>query len=335
MIVENASIRKSSESDLKNINDFFQKTAFPYEEEDTASLYSGNTRLVHYTSADSAAKILKSKTFLMRNARATNDVSEIDYGTKIFVNHITNINKNYSSVLKDIDESAAEKFDLKMSRQIKDAINNTYISCFAEHKIENLNLEEFGLLSMWRSYGVPNGVCIVLKTDAWSKNNFQHLIAPLYKIKYDANEFISTQMEQFFDEVDRNKSLLKKLPDYSIDWIVEKFKCDILSTKHPIFREENEWRSIFAPKRHGKSIIKQELLKKSKSLPELVYKIPLEKSNNYKDYDLSIENFIEHIYIGPSKNPSMLRATFVHMLEQCGVSNPESRVHIADVPLRV
>jgi hypothetical protein len=174
---------------------------------------------------------------------------------------------------------------------------------------------------------------LILNIDAWHGENMDHLLAPLFKINYNAHSFLNDQMKIFFEIIKKNSSIIKKDPVYSIGWMAHKFKCDILSAKHPIFKEEREWRSIYSPKRYRSHVIKSKLIKKP--IPELSYVIPLEKRDIKQSYDLSIGNFIENIVIGPSKNPPMLRATFVHLLDQCGVPNPENRVHIADVPLRV
>jgi hypothetical protein len=50
---------------------------------------SGNN-LVHYTSAENAINIIKSKTFWMRNTRCMNDYMEVEHGCDCLTNFFSN-----------------------------------------------------------------------------------------------------------------------------------------------------------------------------------------------------------------------------------------------------
>jgi hypothetical protein len=53
---------------------------FPHALEQHTRVKEAGTRFVHYTNADAAMSILRSKTVWMRNSTCMNDVSEVRYG---------------------------------------------------------------------------------------------------------------------------------------------------------------------------------------------------------------------------------------------------------------
>jgi hypothetical protein len=50
-----------------------------------ARLKSGQTRLVHYTSAENALNIIKSEQFWLRDVRCMNDYSEVEHGIGVLL----------------------------------------------------------------------------------------------------------------------------------------------------------------------------------------------------------------------------------------------------------
>jgi hypothetical protein len=58
----------------------------PYWKQQRKSLLNSKSRFVHYTSADSAIKIIQTKSIWMRNARCMNDYKEISYGHELLLN---------------------------------------------------------------------------------------------------------------------------------------------------------------------------------------------------------------------------------------------------------
>ena len=56
---------------------------FCYDRKRTALLGKNNRQLAHYTTADTAMKIIKGKSLWLRNAGVMNDYSEIAYGKNV------------------------------------------------------------------------------------------------------------------------------------------------------------------------------------------------------------------------------------------------------------
>lgn len=60
----------------------FADIVTPYAKRRYAEVESANLKLAHYTTADSAALILKNQTLWLRNAAVMNDFSEIGHGSR-------------------------------------------------------------------------------------------------------------------------------------------------------------------------------------------------------------------------------------------------------------
>ena len=139
----------------------------PYARRQRDSLYemSGNeTRFVHYTSAEAALSIIKSKRMWMRNATSMSDYREVQHGFEI-------LHKFFSDEPKR--KAFIEALDACLPGAAPEAINlfnqwwndirfSSYLASISAHdKEEDLH----GRLSMWRAFGnnAPARVAIVFK----------------------------------------------------------------------------------------------------------------------------------------------------------------------------
>jgi hypothetical protein len=144
---------------------------FPYAVRCAAAFLAAQKRFVHYSSADSATKILQSETVWLRNARFMNDFSEMEYGAN-YIQAALNSEagkKLKRSLLNASPKTASilnEFFNILPS--IK---SNTFILCLSEHERAE---DATGRLSMWRAYsGDDDGVAIVLNNLPFFQTNSQ------------------------------------------------------------------------------------------------------------------------------------------------------------------
>ena len=142
---------------------------YPDLEVSRSNAKSGNTRFVHYTTADTAMKILQSGEVWLRSAMMMNDHSEISYG----LSQMYSAFKCQAGV--DIIRNAEKMFpDQGVSLTIQAKLNDsqsfwkqqTYLACLSEHDSTE---DGTGRLSMWRAYGdvalVVNGTPLAAETD--------------------------------------------------------------------------------------------------------------------------------------------------------------------------
>ena len=106
-----------------------------------------------------------------------------------------------------------------------------------------------------------------------------------------------------------------------------------LCLKHEGFQEEREWRIIHSPNRHPSPLVRASI-EVIAGVPQTVYKIPLggpppDLANN------DIPHLLDRVIIGPSQYPLALHEAFVSALRGAGVQNPEQRVVMSGIPIRM
>ncbi len=109
-------------------------------------------KFVHYTSAESALNIIKSKRFWMRNTNCMTDYREVQHGFDI-INRFFTIESNRKAFIEAMDKcapGAAQEAIQVFIQSWNDIRFNTYISAISEHE-EKEDLH--GRLSMWRAFG--------------------------------------------------------------------------------------------------------------------------------------------------------------------------------------
>ena len=67
-------------------------------------------------------------------------------------------------------------------------------------------------------------------------------------------------------------------------------------------------------------------------MPQPIYKIPL---RDIPEANLrAIPGLINRIIIGPTQYPLALQEAFVQLLTEAGVSDPESKICVSDIPIK-
>ena len=108
-------------------------------------------RFVHYTSADTAFKLLRNHELWFRNATVMNDFSEISYGLGLIRTVFPGPEgQRFRETIEDISPGTIEAADKLFSGWESDWQLETYLACVSIHKPEE---DQRGRLSMWRAYG--------------------------------------------------------------------------------------------------------------------------------------------------------------------------------------
>src|SRR5262245_34778150 len=118
-------------------NDRLERIFLPFARQRRDSLYKsrmGFARFVHYTCAESALKIIKSKRVWMRNATCMSDYREVQHGFEILQRFFLDPSKRTSFVeaLEQHPGSANEAIAL-FDQWLPDIRLSTYIACLSEH----------------------------------------------------------------------------------------------------------------------------------------------------------------------------------------------------------
>ena len=293
-------------------------------------LKTKNVRLAHYTSATVALSIIENKTIWLNNVCYMNDYSEIEIGNRLLMDFYKNntgmeLQKVMDEIHKGCTKTLEQYYDSQSSR-----LMNTYAFCLTEHAKEE---DEYGRLSMWRAYGLNNGVALVFNTPMFLEEADNTSVMTLPMFYYDKSEF-SHAVTEFTRRLEENCNILKLSPHFD-NYIIDKFFMTALSLKHKGFEEEREWRVLYNESLYGNchSEIVEEKIEVINGVPRIVKKLNFSKIK-YNNHKFIIDELIDRIIIGPNSNADKLSEIFVRTLKENGVANADEKVVCSEIPLR-
>jgi hypothetical protein len=306
----------------------------PNHMEEGRKLKADESQLVHYTSAENAMQIIKSKSFWLRDVRCMNDFTEVRHGIELLhkVFHgqdnerINQLYKLFDQVAPNAARTAVDKFN----SWINDLNSLTFIGCLSLTDPD----ERVGLLSMWRAYASPNsGVALVLdKAPFVAETNA--LNAYSLPVAYLSDDEFKTEIDSCLKNLETAIPSLSVLPSNVIeDCVFRWLLCLAVGLKHPAFKEEREWRVFYIPKMWKSDVITASV-ESVRGVPQVVQKIPLRNDANHGLFGASPDKLIKHIIIGPTEFPLVVRDAFAVLLEEIGVENPFERITPSFIPLR-
>jgi len=281
--------------------------------------------LVHYTSAQAAVQIIKSKKFWLRNHSFMNDTSEVKHGIGLLEKALEkdgggNLKKSLDQIRKD--------FSVLVMNKLKEYLNSpeVFIGCFCVPKSD---WKESGKLSMWRGYGGNCGVAFFLNLSAFTleKSPFNLVTSP---VEYLDVEGFSQRLGEISCSVDKNLKTLKGFPaDRVANAAFGSLFALAVSTKHKGFREEEECRLLYFPKLFPSPVLeKMAEVEVIGAQPQLVYKVPLSGELG----GVPFNDLFGSLLIGPTSNPNEIKSTFEFLLKEAGVEEPQ--VNLSNIPLR-
>lgn len=290
-----------------------------------------NSRFVHYTSSENGLKIIRGGELWLRNSLCMNDYMEIEYGSSIISRFFEENRSLLENYLGYIDDNSHEIVYEIFVNSLRIAKSGTYISCMSEH---NSTEDQYGRLSMWRAYGgLSNGVAIVLNRWPFFKDNYLPggtFIAP---VVYFCESEMSDYLNKFINSINKNRESLKNVKREKLIYEMGKFFVNLsISSKHPVFKEEKEWRIYCIPNVHP-SILCSNSTEIIYGVPQDVWKIKILKNSN--NCSFSFKCLVDRIIVGPSKCQETIRQSFIKELENSGVDDAETRVVVSNIPIRV
>lgn len=286
----------------------------------------------HYTSAETAFKIIETESFQMRNSKMMNDFSEIRLGLEAVKSLFYKTDKGASTFwnkMREHDkdfESIVEGLFVKKSRHL---LLNSYIGSLSEYAFDQ---QSNGKLSMWRSYGFPNGVALIFKREE-ILSEAAKLDVYSYPVIYPDH---GLHVPEFVQGVASLAENTEQLYDFSGESCAEALVNIILHLavciKDSNFREEQEWRIVYtedtpqkvsdeAPISVSPTIIS--------GVPQNVCRISL---SEYAPIEL--KKILKAVIIGPTSNPDVAIDAFVRLLKEKQYVNPERLVSHAHIPFR-
>lgn len=287
-----------------------------------------NLDFAHYTSADTAFKIIKSKSLLLRNSQLMNDYSEIRRGLRAVELGFGGSDVASGGFWHDamsIYPKIKSKFYASFDRQSINLLENTYITCLSEFSTK----QSLGKLSMWRAYGYPNGVALIIDRDTISSAQMTVDITTYPVIYTEPGTTVSNTLSLAIEEINKVVSLFNDYDEDDIVDILVKLALHYATfIKDSNFSEEVEWRAVYQPDIYDFEVTKFE----SQVLggaPQIVRRLDLGENSSIR-----LKRALKKIVIGPSEYPEISRKAFVKLLDDEGFEYPELKVEIARIPFR-
>jgi hypothetical protein len=302
-----------------------------YAMERQRRLKESNTRLVHYTKAEVAAKIIQNGEVWMRRATTMNDFMEVDYGIKCLVQAYRGPSGNtFKAEMDKLFPAFRPRLEKWFDGWITGFKHDTFLMCFSEHRDDE---DRLGRLSMWRAYGGSTGVALVLKNTAFVSVS-DALRVYTSPVAYMTPERFAQEFAAMGERVRQNADFLKDQGEKVFDAnVCNMFRFAALSTKHPGFHEELEWRIIHSP-----SFEPSERVKKSIEMiggvPQHVIRVPLKNYPEDGFVGAEVPEVLDRIIIGPTQYPVAIADAFLDLLTKANVSDVRNKICVSDIPLR-
>jgi hypothetical protein len=304
---------------------------FPYATCRREAIIKVGGRFAHYTSAESALKIITSKSIWMRNATCMTDFREVNHGHEVLLRYF---GKNKAKFVTTLDACCAgigtevlNFFDgWWQSIQLE-----TYITSVSEHDArEDLH----GRLSMWRAFGGSSArVAIVIKIPLTLGNN-ANLHAMLSPVEYLSEEDVERELDAVLNNIRINERYLSALDREVLrNSAFMMLAMAVVSLKHEGFHEEREWRVIHFPKMYPSPFI-QSSVEVIGGVPQRIYKINFKNDAQAEITDLEPSEIIDRVIIGPTQFPWAMYGAFVSALDGAGIPDAGNRVRVSEIPVR-
>lgn len=266
----------------------------------------------------------------MRKSTCMNDFMEIEHGFNCLQKAYADHKARFVALLEPIFPGFSTQIEERFNAWLPSFRTSTYISCISEHHDSE---DTTGRLSMWRAYGGPTGVALVVRGAPFLRPT-DALDAYTSPVAYlDAEQF-SDQYKILLDNIESNLPYILKLSlEQLLAHFFEVFKMATLCTKHPGFAEEREWRIIYSPTLRESQKIKAGVVSIS-GVPQRIYKIPLKNVHEQGLFGIEVRELLERMIIGPTQFPIEIKEALMSVLNEKGIENPYDLIKISDIPLR-
>jgi hypothetical protein len=318
--------------DPANLHDQIRAAFFPEAARRIEAFKASGNRLAHYTSADAAIQIVFSEQIWLRKAAVMNDFREARHGADcLAAAWRSEAGLSFKGWLNGIFPSVTDRIEEEYNSHYHSLINDTYIVSFSEHPPEE---DEYGRLSMWRAYGGPAGVGLILNPSVFMSQS-DVLKAYSAPVIYADERAFQTAFAAWVEGVRRAEGLVQQLgPDGVAALILMVFRIFVLCSKHPGFREEREWRVFHTPTIDVGGPLAR-AVETIRGVPQPVIKIPLRNHPEGGLVGAAIPELLDRVLIGPTATPLVIYDAFCDALGASGVENPGSRIFASQIPLRL
>ena len=303
----------------------------PHVLERRAVLQTGK-RLVHYTSAEAAYRIISGREIWLRNAQMMNDFSEIQHGIHcLHLAWASEGGQKLQAMLNRLQDGLRDDLANIFDGHADELRVGTFITSLSEHEDD----EDFcGRLSMWRAYGGRSGVALVLNNTAIAAETDEMRVFSSPVFYHDERKFVEWFQHWTGAILAAEDSLHALGPEAVRNVLLMVFRSFALCTKHPGFAEEREWRVFYSPIFEGESEWIEQAVEIVGGVPQILMKLKLKDNPQKGILGVAPETLLNRVIIGPCDYPIQVRAGIGAAIQAAGIANPLERIWMSLIPLR-
>jgi hypothetical protein len=294
--------------------------------------------LAHYTSLDVLEKIVQNEELWFSNPLFMNDHEEVLFVLNRGISIIRNLHNNKKFIEAVRGDENCRKIVRYFNSYVSDFENrylfDVYIFCLSEYDIDR---QPDGRLSMWRGYGADgHGAALVFKTDFITVSPESPFL--IGKVQYataeERNQWIENTISECAEvatRYDATKDVIREL-SYHMFYLLLLYS---LTSKHPGFAEEQEWRVVYLPDRDSNGLFSDQktyLRRGNRIEPKLKFAIkplPIESEAAW-----SFDSILYRIVLGPSHASLLALNSAQRMLQALGRPKFAQKVWVSEIPYR-
>ena len=301
---------------------------FPQATQTLSEIKSTNKRFAYYTSAETAAKIIRNKEVWLRNATVMNDFSEIRYGlSRVWEGLAGSAGTIFYAAVESLFSGLRTEIETRLRQSESYWKYETYLTCLSLH---NPSEDQTGRLSMWRAYG---DVALIMNHTPFTAET-DRLDAFSTPVHYLDQKGFDDLLLSVTREISANVNDLRQLGREALaSAILELIFLAAIGIKHPGFSEEREWRIFFHPTDDEHPVLTKRV-ENVRGIPQSIWAIPLRHDPDNGLVGANIPNLLDRIIIGPTAYPYVSARAFIQLLSEAGVEEAASKVVVSDIPLR-
>lgn len=305
-------------------------------------IFRDGRKLIHYTSAENALNVFRSRQMWMRNVRVMNDLHEVTHGVSMVMSTLnalkfatkTPIETGLAAVVREVDEIfpglAGRGNDTFLAWRFH-IENQSYVACLSEHMPDEDNI---GRLSMWRNYtGQQIGVGVVINPTPF-KNTLDDYGAIASPVQYFDEERVNVTLHGVAEEIRASAQFLSTCNQQDVlSAYFHLLRSLCLATKHPGFREEREWRIYHTHGMDSMTGLSTAIVSPG-GVPQRIKKLEFKNDSEKGITGISLPELIDHVIIGPCQTPLIVGEAIAAELEALGVTDTQRRIRYSNIPIR-
>jgi Protein of unknown function (DUF2971) len=293
--------------------------------------------LAHYTSISVLEKIVQNNEIWFSHPLFMNDHEEMLFGIREGVRILREASGSTFSDMAGGDDNfnkLRQQYTEFIRRFEAEVSKDVYVFCLSEYDDVK---QPHGRLSMWRGYGANgNGVALVFNTSFLTPDEGSPLL--ICKVRYGSAEERADWIKESFNKC---LSLLHTCDIHSqhiwaTAWYM--FRLTLyhsLSSKHPGFDEEHEWRIVYFGDLDSHNLLRDRrsyLIRGNTIEPKL--KFPIEPLKLEPAQGWSFDNVLDRIVLGPTHTSSLALFSVERMLECLGKPEFAKKLRVSQIPYR-